>query len=105
MRHHLSHGGGVHTYGKRGQGGPICEGNTGVFDAQSGGDELWRVRGQQGGDRLNVNPLSSSNSKHIDVRHHFLREMAPPGDISAQYLRSEDQHADILTKAIGRASF
>ena len=49
--------------------------------------------------------LSSSNSKHIDVRHHFLREMAASGDISVQYLRSKDQHADILAKAIGRESF
>ena len=31
--------------------------------------------------------------------------MAASGDISVQYLRSEDQHADILTKAIGRESF
>ena len=50
-------------------------------------------------------PLGSSNSKHIDVRHHIPREMAASGDISVQYLWSEDQHADILTKAIGRESF
>ena len=51
------------------------------------------------------NPLSSSNSKHIDVRYHFLRELAASGDISVQYLRTEVQQADILTKAIGRESF
>ena len=54
---------------------------------------------------LAKNPLSSSNSEHIGVRYHFLRELAAIGDISAQYLRTEDQHADILTKAIGRESF
>ena len=54
---------------------------------------------------LAKNPLSSSNSKHIDVRYHFLRELAASGDISVQYLRTEDQHADILTKAVGRESF
>ena len=54
---------------------------------------------------LGGNPLSPSNSKHINVRHYFLREMAASGDISVQYLRSEDQHADILTKSIGRESF
>ena len=31
---------------------------------------------------LAKNPLSSSNSKHIDVRYHFLRELAASGDIS-----------------------
>ena len=54
---------------------------------------------------LAKNPLSSSNGKHIDVRYHFLRELAAIGDISVQYLRTEDQHADILTKAVGRESF
>ena len=51
------------------------------------------------------NPLSSSNSKHIGVGYHFLGELTASGDISVQYLRSEDYHADILTKAIGRESF
>ena len=32
-------------------------------------------------------------------------EIAASGDISVQYLPSEDQHADILTRAIGRESF
>ena len=50
-------------------------------------------------------PLSSSNSKHIDVRDHFLRELAASGDISVPFPRSEYQHADIFTKAIGRESF
>ena len=50
-------------------------------------------------------PLSSSNSKHIDVRYHVLREFVGTGDLSAKYLRTEGQHADILTKAIGKESF
>ena len=56
---------------------------------------------------LAKNPLSSfNNKKHVDVRHHFLREMAASGDMFGQYLRSKDQHADILTKAKGTtASF
>ena len=51
---------------------------------------------------LSKNLLSSSNSKHIDVRYQILRELAASGDSSVQYLRSEDQHTDIVTKAIGR---
>ena len=50
-------------------------------------------------------PLSSFNSKHIDVRYHFPRELAASGYISVQYLRTEDQHADILTEAYCRGSF
>ena len=48
-------------------------------------------------------PLSSSSSKHIDVRHHFFREVAASGDISVQFLRP-GQHSDILTKAMGSES-
>ena len=29
--------------------------------------------------QLSKNPISNSNSKHIDVHHHFLRELCPPG--------------------------
>ena len=51
------------------------------------------------------NLLSSSNSKHIDVVYHFLHELAGTGDLSVKYLRTEDQHADILAKAIRKESF
>ena len=53
---------------------------------------------------LAKSPLSSSSSKHIDVRHHILRELGKR-DLSVKYVRTEDQHADILTKAIGQESF
>ena len=49
--------------------------------------------------QLSQNPLSYSNSKHIDVRHHFLRELVRQGDISVSHVPSEYQHADIFTKA------
>ena len=46
------------------------------------------------------NPVSNSNSKHIDVHHHFLRELVRQGDISVSDVPSEYQHADIFTKAL-----
>ena len=49
--------------------------------------------------------MSSSNSKHIDVRYHFLRELVGTADLSVKYLQTEDQHADILTKDGGEQSF
>lgn len=50
-------------------------------------------------------PLSSSNSKHIDVRCLSLRELVGDGNLSVKYLRTEDQHSDILTKEIARESY
>ena len=50
--------------------------------------------------QLSQNAVSNSNSKHIDVRHHFLRELVGQGDISVNRALSEYQLADILTKAL-----
>ena len=50
--------------------------------------------------QLAQNPVTNSNSKHIDVRNHFLRELFRQGDIQVLQIPSEFQHADILTKAL-----
>ena len=51
------------------------------------------------------NPFSSSRSKHIDVRHHFIRNWTEEGVIEVTHVPSEKQHADILTKALPRDLF
>ena len=57
--------------------------------------------GNQGALQLSKNPVSNSNEKHIDVPHHFLRELFRQGDIiSVNHVPSEYQHADILTKVL-----
>ena len=53
----------------------------------------------QGAVQLSQNPVSNSNSKHVD-RHHFFRELVRQGDISVNHVPSEYQHADILTKVL-----
>jgi hypothetical protein len=40
----------------------------------------------------------SQNTKHIDIRRHFVREHQEEGTIDATFIRSEDNEADILTK-------
>ena len=55
---------------------------------------------KQGTVQLAQNPVTNSNSKHIDVRHHFLRELFCQRDIKAVKVPSEFQLADILTKAL-----
>ena len=49
---------------------------------------------------LSQNPVSNSNSKHVDVRHHLLRELVLQRDISVSHVPSEYQRAGILTKAL-----
>ena len=59
----------------------------------------------EGAIALAENSLSSSMSKHIDVRHHFLRNLTEEGMIEVTHVPSEKKHADILTKALPRDRF
>ena len=54
----------------------------------------------QGAVQLAQNPVTNSNSNHIDVRHHFLRELVRQRNIKVVQVLSEFQHADILSKAL-----
>ena len=54
----------------------------------------------QGAAQLGQNPVTSSNSKHIDVHHHFLQELVRQRYIKAVQVPSGLQHADIFTKAL-----
>lgn len=41
-------------------------------------------------------------SKHIDVRYHYIREKYNEGIFKIEYVTSQDQKADILTKGLGK---
>ncbi|GJR93470.1 retrovirus-related pol polyprotein from transposon TNT 1-94 [Tanacetum coccineum] len=47
---------------------------------------------------LSKNPIQHSRTKHIEIRHHFLRDNVQKGNISIEKVSSEDNIADILTK-------
>ena len=51
------------------------------------------------------NPVQHSRTKHIDIRHHFLRDHVARNDISLCGVRSEDQLADIFTKPLDESTF
>ena len=59
----------------------------------------------KGAVQLAQNPVTNSNSKHIDVHHHFLREFVCQRDIKVVQVPFEFQHADILTKALASDLF
>lgn len=40
----------------------------------------------------------SKRSKHIDVKHHFVRDHISNGNVRIEYVRTEDQLADLFTK-------
>lgn len=51
------------------------------------------------------NPVFHDRSNHIDVRYHYVRTCVEEGKIEVKHVRTDEQHADILTKALARFRF
>ena len=51
---------------------------------------------------LTLNHKGHSRAKHIDVRHHYIRERVEEGDIKVAHIPSTENLADILTKPLPR---
>ena len=49
---------------------------------------------------FSYNTQFHARSKHIDIRHHFTRERIEAGDIDIEHCASQDNCADMLTKAL-----
>ena len=54
---------------------------------------------------LSKNPVHHDRSKHIDTRYHYIRERIEKGKVEVDHVGTEEQLADIFTKALGRARF
>ena len=59
----------------------------------------------QSGIRLSENPVFHDRSRHIDIGYHFLRYCVQRGTIRLEYIQTDEQMADIFTKAFCRQSF
>ena len=46
------------------------------------------------------NPVQHDRTKNVEVDRHFIKEKLTNGIISVPFVKSEDQLADILTKAV-----
>ena len=49
---------------------------------------------------ISKNLVQHSRTKHINIRHHFLRDHAQKSDITLKYVSTKDQFADIFTKPL-----
>ncbi|GKA65327.1 hypothetical protein Tco_0765034, partial [Tanacetum coccineum] len=54
---------------------------------------------------LCCNSVQHSQSKHIDIQHHFIKEQVENGVVELYFVRTEYQLADIFTKALPRERF
>ena len=51
---------------------------------------------------LTKNPIFHNQSKHIEIRYHFIRDCVQQGAVKLEYISTDEQVADILTKSLPR---
>ena len=54
---------------------------------------------------ITKNPIQHSRTKHIEIRHHFIRDHALKGDICIEHVDTLNQLADIFTKSLNEDQF
>ena len=59
----------------------------------------------EGAIKLATNKHASRRTKHTDVKHHLVRDASDARNVRVAYVRSEDQHADLLTKPLYTQKF
>ena len=43
-----------------------------------------------------------ARTKHIDVKYHIIRERVEMGEICLEYVRTDENMADVLTKGLAK---
>ena len=54
---------------------------------------------------MTKNPQFHGRSKHIDIQYHFVREKIVNGVVILEYVPTEEQTTDGLTKPLPKAKF
>ena len=55
--------------------------------------------------KLTKNPEFHGRTKHINIRHHFIRECVERGQIAPEWISGKTNPADLFTKALPKALF
>ena len=59
----------------------------------------------QGAITLAKNPQFHTRTKHINIQHHFIRDKVSERAVELQYIKTENQVADSLTKPLNKIKF
>jgi len=54
---------------------------------------------------LSENPVDHEKSKHINIKYHYIRDMVQKGAVKLQYISTDEQTSDILTKPLSKVKF
>ena len=59
----------------------------------------------QGCINISKNDVNSRNSKHMDIKLHYIRDMVNKGNVNLEYCHTSNHIADIMTKPLPRTLF
>ncbi|KAK2389918.1 putative mitochondrial protein [Trifolium repens] len=54
---------------------------------------------------ISKNPIQHNKTKHIDIRHHFIRDLVENKIVTLEHVGTKEQVADIFTKALDAVQF
>lgn len=54
---------------------------------------------------ISKNPIQHSRTKHIDIRHHFMRDLVEEKIVTLEHVSTVEQLADIFTKVLDVKQF
>ena len=54
---------------------------------------------------LTKNPVFHARSKHIELRHHFISDLVQKEELQLEFISTNEQPADMLTKPITTEKF
>jgi len=54
---------------------------------------------------ISKNPVQHSRTKHVDIRHHFVRELVEMRIVILEHVPTEKQLADLFTKPLDYNTF
>jgi hypothetical protein len=54
---------------------------------------------------MTENHVLHDKLKHIEIRYHYIRDMVQRGVVKLQYVGTDEQVANVLTKPLSRVKF
>ena len=98
-------GGRIRCFIRGGEGSYIFETSAGVHGTVDEGRCSELFEDNEGAIKLATNKHASRRTKHIDAKHHLVRDTSDVRKVRVAYVRSEDQHTDLLTKPLDMQTF
>ena len=53
--------------------------------------------------QMNRSQMATYRNRHIPLRYHFVKDLLADGTVDLEWVRSEDNVSDLLTKSLGKA--